>query len=214
MKRALLTLLCLPMFGAVQAQFRVGPDAGILFSNYTGKQNGDNVPTKAIFGARIGATAEYGFGSGFAVQGSALYVANGYQLSNVIMTQKMTLNTLEVPVSLLWRSGEVGDDRFFVGAGPYVGWNIGGKVKETGNGVSESRKVNIGDTRGDDDARRTDYGFGAYLGYELSSGLFIRAHFQHGLTNLQPGGDADNTARSVNYGVSVGYMFGKVKRKE
>lgn len=208
MKQVLLTLLCLPTLSGAYAQFRVGPEAGILFSNYPGKLNGDNVNAKAIFGARIGATADLHIAGGFAIQASALYVANGYHISNVITTQKMTLNTLEVPVSVLWKSGGKGDDHFFVGAGPYIGWNLSGKIKETGNGVSESRKVYIGDTRYQDDARRTDVGIGGYAGYELDMGLFIRVHFQKGFTNLQPGGDADNVARSVNYGVSVGYLFG------
>ncbi len=214
MKKGIFTSICLLTFGAAFGQFRVGPEAGILFSNYPGKLNGDNVNAKSVFGGRVGATADLTISGGFGIQGSLLYVANGYQLSNVIATQKMTLNTLEVPVSIIWRSGEQGDDRFFAGVGPYIGWNLSGKIKETGSGISETRQVNIGDTRYQDDTRKTDYGLGGYVGYELSMGLFIRAHFQKGLANLQPGGDADNVAKSMNYGVSFGYLFGGKRSAE
>lgn len=208
MKKLLLTIFSLPLCAGAFAQFSVGPEAGLLFSNYTGKSNGETVNTKPVFGARFGATADLGLGSHFAVQSGLLYVINGYQLDYFILSQKVTINTLEVPLNVFWKSGEPGDDRFFVGVGPYIGWNMSGKYKETGNGASETRSLNIGDKVGEDDSKRTDYGIGVNLGYQLSMGLFIRAHFQKGLANLQPGGNADNIAQNMNYGISFGYLFG------
>jgi len=133
---------------------------------------------------------------------------NGYKLDDPFGgTVTTTINTLEIPLNILYKFGKPGVDNFFVGVGPYIADNISGKFKENDNfNGSASTKVNIG-TGPNDDLKPFDLGVGIDLGYGVMSGFFLRAHYQYGLANLAPQGNSQNTFNNVNYGLSVGFLF-------
>jgi hypothetical protein len=96
--------------------------------------------------------------------------------------------------------------------GPYLAFNMGGTLKQTSYGTSESMSIKIGNDANTDNLKRTDVGLGINVAYQLSYGLFIRGHFQQGITNLEPGGDSNNSTFSTNSGISFGYLFGVNKK--
>ena len=119
---------------------------------------------------------------------------------------------MKIPVNILWKFGKPKGERFFVG--PYFAFNLGGTLKDNSSyGGSTSAKLNIGAGVGDD-IKGFDFGVGLNLGYQLTNGLFIRGHYQYGLVNLLPQGDANNTMRNYNFGVTVGFLINTKKPKK
>ena len=180
----------------------------MIFSNYPEQVNGGALPVKAKFGMRIGVVADLGISRHFYIDPALLYVMNGDNVNYVFENDIVRVNTLQLPVNVVYKSGHPGGERFVIGAGPYFARNMSGTRKVGGNGATTSISVSIGNDAAADNLRPTDIGLGALVGYELTTGLYVRAYFQHGFTNLQPGGDAGNSLYNLNYGVNVGYLFG------
>ena len=209
MKKLLLSLLSLMVVTTgAKAQVMFGPEIGGLFSNYTGKEGGSSLESKAKFGLRVGGVADISVGDNFSIQPAVMYVKNGYKASNPAASVDVSINTLEIPVNVQYKFGKPGGDRFFIGVGPYMGFNLSGHDKVTYYGATNDITIKVGNDANNDFIKPLDFGLGLNAGYLLSSNLFVRAHYQHGLVNLQPGGDANNSAFNSNYGLSVGYFFG------
>jgi len=198
------------------AQLAIAPEVGGLFSNYPGKDMGEKFDSKALFGMRAGAIVDIGLSNNFYLQPGILYVRNGYTFDNVISSGTIKVNSMEIPLNVQYKFGSAGGDRFFVGVGPYLAFNLGGKADGTAYGMSTTANLQIGNDAQTDNIKAFDFGAGLNLGYELSNGLYIRAHYQHGFVNLFPGGNTNNSSYSTNYGLSVGYLFatsGHAKKK-
>src|SRR5690606_26051754 len=84
-----------------------------------------------------------------------------------------------------------GPGHFFIGAGPYVGFNVAGEVKWDGSGsflgvdytTNGDRDLEIGNSS-DDDLKAVDFGLNGLVGYQFSSGFNIGAGYGLGLSNL------------------------------
>jgi hypothetical protein len=116
---------------------------------------------------------------GISLQGKgAKYFDNG--------TNQIEDNVLavEIPVNILANLA-AGPGTFFIGGGPYAGFNVSGERKFITNSSSADRKLNIGDSTGDD-LKAIDFGVNLLAGYQLSSGLNFGAGYGIGLTNLRP----------------------------
>lgn len=156
-----------------------------------------------------------------------------------------TYSYLELPINVVYRFGDsYSNTRFMVYAGPYIGYAMGGreKVKLTGpdniagiafsGDSSYSRKISTGNqaptfdfsdpsnpqvNRGDD-IKNIDYGFQIGAGVEMGMGLFFKAQYQMGLSNISNGNITFNSstftpevssgyAKNWTIGVSVGYYL-------
>ena len=94
---------------------------------------------------------------------------------------------------------------FFVGAGPFVGYGIGGKAKSDGE---DSEDLSFGNTE-DDDYAALEYGIGVQVGAKFGS-IRAGAGYDLGLSDLTPK-DLQSDDFSVKSGVInvfVAYMFG------
>jgi hypothetical protein len=137
---------------------------------------------------------------------------NGFKYSAFGIELKEHVSTIQIPINLQYKFGDPGDNRIFIGIGPFVGLNVGGKVEASTNflgipfSFNESLRIGSDST---DHIRRFDAGFGLNAGYQLSGGVYFRAAFQLGLINLRPNGDENNFQRSSHFGISVGYLFGE-----
>src|SRR5690606_17912785 len=97
----------------------------------------------------------------------------------------------------------------FLGAGPYVGYNVSGKMK----GKVDGEKIEFEDGSdkidfsGDDkDMNAFEAGVNFLGGYKLSNGLIINAGYGLGLTNLSPDeGSKTSSNRVISFG--VGFQF-------
>lgn len=153
-----------------------------------------------VYGARAGMVLDIPLVGGLYLQPGFFYAMNG---GNIAGEGTWDINTIEVPVNLTYKFNLSHANFFFIGAGPYVGYNLSG----TGTG----RDLGIGTDPSNDDIRAWDWGVGANLGFELNSGLFFRARYQQGFYNMQPGGQFA-AINSASYGVQIGYFFGRNER--
>lgn len=218
MKKIILSFCFLATFVATQAQTTYGPMIGINFSNYTGKSGGVTQSTDMKIGGRIGGIVDFGLSDNISLQPGIFYVMNGYKTSVLGIDVSASVNTIEVPINVEYKFGTPGGNRFFVGIGPYVGMNIGGTIKVSGSflgvSVSDSKSIRIGSDTSSADMKALDMGLGLNVGYQLSQGWIVKAHYQMGFMNLMPSGDENNSMKNYNFGVSVGYLFGDKTKKD
>src|SRR5690606_4701568 len=91
----------------------------------------------------------------------------------------------------------------FLGAGPYIGFNVSGKQKVSGDIAgwegSSTRDLNFS---GDDkDMNVIDAGANFMLGYKLSNGFLVNAGYNLGLTQLVPDANKTVSNRVLSFGV-------------
>ena len=168
-------------------------------------------------GLRLGAIVSIPINENFYLEPGLFYAANGaktsYNDGRYSGTSTLNINSLEIPLNVIYKFGEPGDNRFFVGAGPYIAYNISAHISGTdidhrdNTYTSYSDTYLIGGTNGVDDIRTVDLGFGVNAGYQLSNGLFFRIRAQRGLANMSP--NSGTTLHSSSIGLQVGYFFHK-----
>jgi len=242
MKKILFALLVLSSFSA-GAQFRFGPEISGSYNKMSDDKNvwGATAITSSRFGGRIGVIGDYGITEHLYVQPGVFFsmksnkeTANtsltlnipvsGFNLGangSVTMEQKSKFSYIEVPVSIMYKWGEAGSGRFFLGLTPYVAYGIAGKqtVEQNIQGgiviatFDSSIRNTTSNTFAEDSFgyKSMDYGFKICEGYEFSNGFYFRAEYSYGLPNLSnyPGAKS----RHTGFALSIGYLFGDNKRK-
>lgn len=216
MKKILLSLSTLIVLGtAANAQISFAPEVGLNISNLREKVGGETIDgAKMRIGGKVGGVVNIGIINHLSVQPGLFFSMKGgnYKYSETVgpitaeYDSKTNLNYLELPVNVVYSFGE-DHDGFFVFAGPYVGYALGGKMKQTVGGVSEDEDVKFGSDKGE--AKRLDVGANAGVGYMLPMGLYFRAQYGLGLANIENEGDSDNYRKNAAIGISVGFRFGK-----
>ena len=127
------------------------------------------------------------------------------------------LTYLELPLYVVYNSiSETGG--FFGGVGPVISYGMGGKVDATytesfggtTETTNESAKVKFDGKKNATDEyahfKGLEVGAGIIAGYRLSNGLFINAHYNLGLSNIEPNDDSKLKNKYVGFG--IGYFFG------
>ena len=189
---------------------------------------------KTLVGARLGCIIDIPFTNNLYLQPGIFYAMNGTKISATANGQDANgnpasvnenvafhVNTIEVPVNVLYKFGVPGTGRFFIGAGPFVGYNFGGHIKASGsangNTASANEKLHFGNDANNDAEKNIDYGVGVNLGYEMANGLLFRLRYQLGLANLaveSSGAGNLSSIKSSSFGVNVGYLFGKQAKQK
>lgn len=206
MKKIVLSCLAVAAIATcANAQFAIGPEAGLNISNYTGFASGDNLHTDNQLGGRIGLVMQNDINHYFYIERGLYYVMNGYRRDLPEGTASVRVNTAELPLNLQYkfRANSTGD-RVFIGIGAFLAFNFSGSYAV--QDASIDRSLSMGSDQ-HDDLKVVDFGFGAHAGYQVSNGVIIRAHVQRGIVNLKPYGDLNNAVYSMNFGLSVGYLF-------
>jgi len=216
MKKVLFFLLCMTVLKTGLAQnMGLGIEGGLNMATMTEKASGETITSNYLAGGRAGVMVDLGITNNFYVQPGVFFAMNGTSISNVSesvggvtvsssTTQTFSVYSIELPLNLEYKFGEMGGPRFFVGVGPYVAYNLSATAAAGGHSVTEK----IGSTAGTDQLAALDYGAGVNLGFQLACGLYFRAQYQMGFANLQPGGGSSTTTTS-SIGLSVGYLFGE-----
>lgn len=209
------------------AQMKIAPEIGATMYSHASKLSiaGQSVTGTSDLqpGGRVGGVLDITIADHFSLQPGVFYTLNRTKsessttVGSITSSSKSTtmLHAVQVPVYVLYKSGEEGSGRFFGGIGGFISYNIAGteKIETSGSvggttaGTSVSNKMKFGNEAGDN-LRPLDYGPSATLGYELGSGLYFRGHFNYGLANILPQGNSDASVKSMTFGISVGYFFG------
>ena len=188
------------------AQIGYGPEVGLNISDYYGKAAGKKISTDVKYGGMFGANVEIELTDHFFLLPGLFNYRNGYTTPHSTGTSTIAINTIEIPVNIEYKFGPPERVKFFVGLGPYVGINYGGTLITSAPSVYSTRDVYIGSTA-DNDIKRIDVGMAGWGVYQITRGLFFRARYQHGILNMRPSGDANNTLRNYSFSLSAGYMF-------
>lgn len=196
-----------------------GIKAGPSFSSITSKSEGDKNTSDMLVGIEGGVYANIPIAPQFYIQPSLMYEGKGGKETasgnGTDAEVKTRLNYLTLPIDFLFKPEMPnGSGAWIVGVGPYLGYGISGKSKLSGNagetGVSTSFDPFKEGLIGDEAAlKRFDAGANVQLGYEMANGFNIGLNANLGLINIAKEGDSDNSTRNTNFGVTLGYTFGK-----
>lgn len=209
MKRHYLFLLTSVLFAQIaNAQVGFGPEIGLNGSDYMKKVAGQDKTTQMRFGIRLGALTDICLSDNVYLQPGIYAVNNGYKAKFTGGHDEYSINTLEIPVNIIYKFRTFGTNRFFLGVGPYFGYNVNGYYKVFSAPYVDSKsdlRIGGGAT---DQVNNLDIGAGINMGFQFKEGLFFRVRAQAGFTNMAaPLANDNNTLRSFSFGVTGGYLF-------
>src|SRR5690606_36562505 len=211
MKKVLLSLGAAILFVAgAQAQTGFGLKAGVnlgkfsdVSDNYKDYQK-NNVSFYLTGFADLLVAPQFSIQPGVSLQGKGnKFKAEGDNLDGSWTTNLMSI---EVPVNAVYYI-PAGTGNVFLGAGPYVGFNVSGqnKVEGTWGDFAGSGEGDIEFGSGDGEMKRVEAGANFMAGYKMSNGFLINAGYGLGLTSLS-NVDNDKTAnRVLSFG--IGFQF-------
>jgi len=199
---------------------RIGIKAGVNLSSvkYSGFDGSSalNDAQKQNVGYNFTVFGDFGVGNNFFIQPGVSLQNKGekYTINSGSNSGSVSKNVMaiEVPINAVFRipTGDAGAVQ--LSAGPYIGFNVAGKQKISGNigstaGLTE-RDLEFGNGT-DDDYASTDFGANFGVGYRINNGITLGANYGMGLTNLIPKDNRVNDSKATNrvWGFSLGYSF-------
>lgn len=224
MKKLLLPVAALLMTGLfmipvkkAEAQMTTfGIKVGPSFSSMALKEDGKKSTSDMMVGLQGGVYANIPIAPQFYIQPSLMYEGKGgkesVEFEGLKQEGKVRLHYVTLPVDFLFKPEmPSGSGAWIIGVGPYVGYGISGKIKTSGDLDDDEDNASFDPFKKDPDAlyKRFDAGANVQLGYEMASGLNIGLNANLGLINVFNHGDSDNSVRNTNFGVTLGYTFGK-----
>ena len=171
--------------------------------NY-GKSNSLLQPYKKnLRGLQAGVTYQAGISQMFSVVPELYFAMKGGSLkeNNPLTISKSTLRLYSIEMPVLAR---LHCNKLYLNAGPYVGYNFGGRMKTRGSGTvpETSTKVSFGNSS--NDFKRWDFGVLAGVGYNFNIGrtpFTLDARYGYGLTNISK--DVERYNRMLNISLVV-----------
>lgn len=198
-------------FSQTVSPVRWGLRAGVNLPKYhITNTNGDDAETESTVNFHVTGYADVPISTNFYVQpGLSLQGKGGKIAENEATDSKYEYNTMEIgiPVNLVGKVPIGPTANFFLGAGPYISFGIGGEKKLTVGDSSTSEDLEYGNDNGSD-LKRTDAGLNFLAGFELSRGFNVSAGYGLGLTDLRPSGEGGNGKLTNRvWSFSLGYSF-------
>lgn len=228
------TLLAGILFNAkdIKAQAQFGVRAGANFFNAAIKDmSGTKVKDYSLNpGFHLGVTVDVAMASDFSLQPGLLFYTKGFQgefiTPTVTTATTATAFYAEIPVNVIYKP-EVGNGRLLLGAGPYLGYGLGGNFTRTVKTWNEIEGVGSVITSQKDElklefvnnvadkanskvhyGKPLDFGGNLLAGYELKNGLSAQLNAQLGLANIAADGDTySSSIKNLGFGISLGYKF-------
>ncbi|MBE8714565.1 porin family protein [Sphingobacterium hungaricum] len=211
MKKVLLSLsVGLLLAIGANAQVSYGLKAGVNLGKFSGNYS-DN--QKMITSFHVTGFADLPIANNFSIQPGVSLQGKGSSYSattwgGVVETFNVDRNlmSVEIPVNAVYYI-PAGNGNVFIGAGPYIGFNISGKQKMPDDLSDTEIKTDIKFSGDDKDMNLIDAGANFMAGYKFNNGLLINAGYGLGLTNLNPSDNSDNnySSRTLNFG--IGFQF-------
>ncbi len=194
---------------SVQAQdgIRFGVLGGVNFQNINGKDtDGDKLENDLKTGFHAGVNAILGIAPEFYLQPGILFSTKGCKFDETDV--KLNVSYLEIPLNFLYR-GEFGNGFVLIGFGPYLGFGLSGKLKDSDGNSIDVTFSNDFQANGTWYMRRFDAGANVFAGYELASGIFFQLNTQLGLIGINPetSDSGSETLKNTGFGLSAGYRF-------
>jgi hypothetical protein len=215
-----LTLFCLVLLSSyARAQFSWGVEGAAVFSK--AKTNvsypGADITMTAsnLTGFMGGAIVDIPFGDEkLRMMPELLYNSRGVKQhasasllgQTVGVDQKITINYIDL-IANLAVALPVGDQKFIIGGGPYIGYGISGKrwTKVTPDPTSsmspQETNADIKFGSASDQSKPLDYGINIMGGFMLFNGITVKASYAFGFANLSNNSSADYKNRYLSVGL-------------
>lgn len=226
MKKVFFLLTAMAAGLAAGAQLSLGIQATGNLSGANVKFEGATAVSKkrsVLPGAAF--VANYHFSDQLAIRTGIHYLQNGItvntagfdpqngDLGEIQLKAVSKLHYLQLPVSILYFI-PAGATKFYVGAGGFTGYGIGGTTKLSGtytlpNGnhetVTDKQDAFKKESDGGAGLRRFDWGAGFTAGAEFAGKWFVQAAYQLSLADIDPSKESVYKNRSAQ--LSIGYFF-------
>jgi hypothetical protein len=210
-----------------QRALHFGVEGGVTLNNLYHLQEDFQTSNMLKVGGHAGFLLNFGSGR-WAVQPGLRYIMKGAEIEDsyqdalwhIETKHKLTFNYIELPLNIVWSSGNWGAGRFMVGFGGYAAYMFNAeekfkvKTKSMLEGappettVEGKRTLSRGNPD-DHDVRSYDAGLGGFIGYQFTGGVYLKAGGEWSLVDLQKNVALGNFyERNYNFLFSVGYMFG------
>lgn len=200
-------------YGGGMSSITYGVKVGPSFSSMATKTNGDKETSDMLVGLEGGVYANIPIAPQFYIQPSLMYEGKGGKQSVTGGEVKMRLNYLTLPIDFLFKPEMPnGSGSWIIGVGPYLGYGISGSTSSDlldGSYDPFKEVGGEGGTTSEALLKRFDAGANVQLGYEMANGFNIGLNANLGLINIANNGDDDNSIKNTNFGVTLGYTFGK-----
>ena len=195
-----------------------GLRGGFDLQNINGKDfEGDDLEFDLVPRFNVGAFAEIPVAPDFYFQPALLFSTKGAKTTGEIFDQDLSLeyniSYLELPLSFLYKP-VLGNGRFFLGFGPYLGYGIGGKAKYSINNTTTEEDIEFTNEYDDSQSlsqfKPFDFGANVFFGYELAMGFSFQLNTQLGLAKINPDpmdSEDESSWKNTGFGISLGYRF-------
>lgn len=189
------------------AQIGFGIKAFPNFSNVSSKLEGaESNASKLLAGGGGGVYVNLPLPGPFYIQPSLFFEQKGSKAKDV--DYQTRLNYITLPVDFLFKPDLPVGGSWIIGAGPYVGYGISGKVSgNVGGGEVSGDPFKAAIEEGEALLKRFDAGANLQLGYEMSSGFNIGLYGELGLANFLNHGDSKNYFHNTSFALTLGYTF-------
>jgi len=172
-----------PLINVVSSNFNYG-DANSAMKSYK----------KDARGIMAGATFQAGITPAFSVVAETYFVMKGATLKadNPLTVNKSTLRLYNVEIPVLAR---VHINRFYMNAGPYVSYTIGGRIKTESSETIPEKSTAISFSNVTDGFKRWELGVQAGAGYNFrikKRALALDLRYGYGLTNVSQNAERYN----------------------
>jgi hypothetical protein len=171
---------------------------------------------KNFRGLQAGVSYQAGVSPAFSIVPELYFAIKGGVLKehNPLTTGKSTLriNSLEMPVL-----ARLHLNKLYINAGPYVGYNVGGrmKIEATEHTAETSEKISFGG--GSNDFRRWDFGLLAGAGYNFNikkTILTLDARYGYGLINMSKDVERYNRVLNISLAISTPHSKNQSEKQE
>jgi len=202
MKTKLIYVIALVLLVQIANAQTFGIKGGLNFANLVYSGGGMTTSDKSITGIHIGPVLDFtlqgnlNFNTGllYSIIGSKIEGTDGYTA---------TINTLEVPLNLAYKFPINDKSKFFIQAGPFLGYALNGKYKDS----TGSTDITFGEQGG---IKKFDFGLGFGGGVEFGS-IALSLNYNLGLANLYD--DSTEKIKTKVLQISLAYMFVKNVKK-
>ncbi|HEX6333777.1 MAG TPA: porin family protein [Flavisolibacter sp.] len=228
MKLAFIPVMAILSQLTVSAQAQTQIRAGLNLANISVTDNGrvDDANQLSSFHAGILAdlplSGPVNLQTGLLFTGKGSKVQHGTENTNGYFRQTFNPYYLEIPATVVVKTPGT-NNRFFVGAGPYVAIGVGGKTKTEGQNLlglrySSERSIEFSNDdpstlNEEEDAgfgivKRFDYGLNGTAGIEGKT-IVLAVNYGLGLAKLQSGSNsgADNDNKHRVLGFTLGFKL-------
>lgn len=206
MKTKLFYLIALIFLVQIANAQTFGIKGGLNIANMSWIEDGVTYSPKAIAGIHVGPVLDIPLQGSLNFNTGLLFSVIGYKNTSnyqgTSYTTTTTFNDLEIPLNLAYKFPINDKSKFFIQAGPFLGYALSGKDKDSEGSVSIDFEA--------ESIKRFNYGLGVGAGIELGS-IVASANYQIGLANLYD--DTSVKLKSKVFQISLAYMFVKNAKK-